>query len=98
MDYIVWYARDKSRVKYKQLFETLSQEEVREKYRYVAEGGLTSGRKRMLKREESTGEKPLPPGSILFMSDNLTSPGFSPGTTIDFEFEGRHFHPGQNLQ
>jgi len=27
------------------------------------------------------------------MSDNLTSPGFSPGTTIDFEFEGRHFHP-----
>jgi len=96
-DYIVWYARDIERVKYRQLFEPLSSEESRDKFRYVAEGGLTGGKKRMMTADEVAGSKPLPPDSVLFMSDNLTSPGFSSGTTVDFSFGERVYNPGQSL-
>jgi len=96
-DFILWYARDKDRVKYRQLYEPLTSEEVREKFRYVAESGLTSGKKRMMTAGEVAGAKSLPPNSIPFMSDNLTSSGFRTGTTVSFEFEGKAFHPGGNL-
>ncbi len=84
-------------MKYRQLFEPLSLDEIREKFRYVAEGGLLTGKKRMMSAAEVASEQPLPPNSVPFMSDNLTSPGFSSNTTVNFNFEGKTFHPGTNL-
>ena len=96
-DFILWYARNKEQVKYRQIFEPLSPEEIREKFSYLAEGGLKSGKKRMMTGAERDGTEPLLPESVPFMSDNLTSPGFSPGTSVDFEFQGRTYNPGPNL-
>lgn len=96
-DYLLWYARDRSAVKYRALFEPLTAEENRSKYRYVALGGLTSGSRRMMTKAEYSGDVELPAGSVAFMSDNITSPGHSTGTSVDFAFEGRRFNPGPNL-
>lgn len=95
-DYILWYAKDKKQVKYRQLYRPLSEEETRKDYRYVALGGLC-GPKRMMTAEELAGKTILPEGSVKFASDNLTSPGYSAGTSVEFVYQGRTFHPGPNL-
>ncbi len=96
-DFILWYARDKESVKYRQLFEPLTPDETREKFQYLAEGGLKSGTKRMMTVAEREGTDAPPPESVPFMSDNLTSPGFSSGTSVDFQFDGKIYNPGPNL-
>jgi len=58
-DYVLFYAKDEGRVKYRQLY---------------------------LEKEE---------GSAAATGD-LTSQGFSSGTTVPFEFEGKTFRPGNN--
>ncbi len=96
-DYIIWVAKDKKKVKYRQLFVDLTPSEVRENFRYIAEGGLQSGKKRMMSVSEVSGEKPVPPSSVSFMSDNITSPGYTTTTSVEFEFNGKLYFPGSNL-
>ncbi|MEZ4711090.1 MAG: DNA methyltransferase [Caldilineaceae bacterium] len=96
-DYIVWFARDISQVKYHQLFDQLDNNEIRNKYRYVSEGGIGIGQQRMMSKDEYEGILAVPPESVPFMSDNLTSPGFSSGTTVEFDFAGKTYYPGSNL-
>ena len=70
-DYILWYAKDKSRCKYRQL------------YREKAAGGdgashynlilLPDGQKRFASAQEKAGD--LPPGAVLFTADQLQSTG-----------------------
>lgn len=94
-DYIIWYSKDISKIKYHQLFIEFNEDELREKYRYVGEGGL-NGKKRMMTSLEVSGKTPLPKDSICFMSDNLTSPGSS-NTNQEFTFENKIYTPGPNL-
>src|SRR5438046_2827482 len=51
----------------------------------------------MITAAEAHGQKATAPGSVSFMSDNLTSPGLSSVTSVDFEFEGKVYNPGHNL-
>jgi len=95
-DYVIWYAKDKKNVKYRQLFIDFSPRDVRESFKYISEGGLT-GKKRMMSKQEIEGTIPLPPSSVLFMSDNITSPGATSSSTIEFEFQGKKYFPGKNL-
>ncbi len=53
------------------------------------------GTRRPLTREERRGEAAIPPGKNLPELDNLTSQGITPTGTIEFEFNGKRFHPGQ---
>jgi adenine-specific DNA-methyltransferase len=92
-DYLVWYAKNRSVAKYRQLVHAK---------RVGGEGAssynrieLVDGTRRTMTAEERAGG-PLPSGSRPYSLGDLTSQGFRPNTTVDYEFEGRVFHPGRN--
>lgn len=87
-DYILWYAKDRDRTKFRQPLRRKS---------LHGEGGsaynnarFIGGQTRPLTSEEQQGEV-LPSGQRVFRIDNLTSQ--SPGTRYDIEFQGRTFYP-----
>ena len=92
-DFLLWYAKDKGKVRYFQLFEDRSEEVAGQgAYRHVEIDGI----RRPMTPEERTDPSKLRPGARVFRYDNATSQGHSPTKTVDFEFEGRVFHPGRN--
>jgi adenine-specific DNA-methyltransferase len=87
-DYIVWYARDISKLKYRQLFHSKGGPGgVEGRYTSVM---LRDGKIRPATAEERTGV--LPPGARLFAYSDLTKPG--PGRKYEVEFAGKTFTPG----
>ncbi len=94
-DYLIWYARDKSVVKYRQLFseKRLGGSGAGE-YSRVR---LSDGQVRSVSTDESTDPTRLPSGAKAFRLDNLISQGFRQFTTVPFVFSGRSFHPGENM-
>jgi adenine-specific DNA-methyltransferase len=91
-DYILWFAKDVERLKYRQLY--LSKDAK-------ASGGwafnfvqLPDGTRRPTTLEERRGTVGLPDGSRLFQLDNITSQGPTSSGTVDFPFSGRSYHPG----
>ena len=95
-DFLLWYSKDKVefRPRYRQLYED-QRESVGDDdfYRYVQ---LPDGSRHAMSLAERRDPSLLPDGSRIFALDNITSQGFSPGKTVDFEFDGRSFHPGKN--
>jgi len=83
-DYILWFARDKERVKYRQLLvEKEISTEAGAMYRYVRD---EAGIQRRLQASEAA--EP----SSAYRLDNITKPG--PGSKYSVEFEGRTYSPG----
>ena len=87
-DYLVWYARDRSKVKFRQPLKLKDLQ---------GEGGsaynnarLIGGETRSLTAEEQGGAE-LPENQRVFRIDNLTSQ--SPGTRYNVQFHGRNFFP-----
>lgn len=77
-DFLLWYAKDKPCVKYRQLYEPLTRSEMVAYMSSYAMVELEDGSTRRLKVEER--EEPdaaLPPGSRLYQRVALTSPGVS---------------------
>jgi adenine-specific DNA-methyltransferase len=87
-DYIVWYAKDSSRQKYRPLFRPRDISADRE-YRFLDDPTRTDGY-RSLAQEEVDG---LDNVSGLFRRRNLTSSGFTASCTFPFELEGTRFSP-----
>ncbi len=89
-DYLLWYARDKERVKYRQLYEQLDRAEVVELFSWHAAVELQDGSTRKLTLEERFDPKEhLPRGSLLFRAMNLHSPGTSnTGRSESHEWKG----------
>jgi adenine-specific DNA-methyltransferase len=86
-DYLVWYCKDKSRVKYHQLY--LDKEMGSGTgYTWVQ---LPDGTRRKMTKEERNEPTKLPEGSRPFFADNLMSSGYTQSCYYDFEFEGRVF-------
>ncbi|WP_218146292.1 site-specific DNA-methyltransferase [Geodermatophilus ruber] len=88
-DYILWYAKDASLLKYRQLFKRKELDGVGGgQYRLVEE---PDGTRRRISPDEirnpAKGLKVLRP-------DQMTSAGIGATTTFPFEFEGRSFTPG----
>ena len=91
-DYILWYSKDISKVKYRQLWFDKS------------EGAAVIGQdiwidingtiRRRASDIETLGAQNLPSGAKLFRHTSLTSAGPSPNTTVNFSFRGTTFHPG----
>lgn len=88
-DYLIWYARDRGIMKYRQLYKAkeIGAEGV-SAYKRVHE---PSGEVRPIRSEELSGDEPLPNGARLGRLDNLTSQ--SPGSKYPVPFEGRDFNP-----
>ena len=88
-DFLLWYAREKSTIKYRTLY-------VRKKvdtsgpYSRVE---LADGVQRGLLPSERLDPSLLPPGSRLFRIDNLSSSGHGGNTPFVFEYRGRSYSP-----
>jgi adenine-specific DNA-methyltransferase len=92
-DFLLWYAKDHDQLKYRRLFQTKKSPigETDSKYDQVE---LADGKRRALSLAEKLGEEPLPEGARVFRYDTIVSAGFREKTTVDYEFEGKPYHPG----
>jgi len=88
MDFIIWYAKDKSKIKYHKLFFKRAND-IQAGYSKIK---LSDGEIRNLTKEEMTGEKPIPPKSRLLKYENLFKSG--PGSKYDIEIDGKNFNSG----
>jgi adenine-specific DNA-methyltransferase len=91
-DFILWYARDRSKVKVHKLYE--------EQPRVLGEGNakwvlLPDGSYRGVTAVERRGEKALPPQAKLYLPDNIQSQGAA-SQPQPFEYQGKTYLPGAN--
>ena len=93
-DFLIWYAKSRDMVKYRQLFrEKAAGGEGAEEYDRAQ---LPDGTRRRLTAAERESPALLPTGSRLYRQDNIISSGFTPGGSQPFVFNGRTFNPGPN--
>ena len=88
-DFLLWYAKNKERVKYRQLFVERSNRTMQNVYNKVQ---LDTGKVRSLARDELEGRNPLPDGKRL-MTSMLHSQSGGPTSQFAFEYQGRSFRP-----
>ena len=93
-DYILWYARARETVKYRQLY---GQKEIgrakADKYVYWDDA---RGSRQVLSPAERENPSVVPADRRLYAIDNLKSQGYRANTTVPFTFEGVTYHPGQS--
>jgi len=88
-DYILWYARSKAEVKYRQIHIEKSFEEGTAKtYSWVQ---LPDGSRRGTTKEEKANPSLLPKGARIYKADNLTSQG---NPKKEFIFKGQGYTAG----
>lgn len=92
-NYLVWYARDVSQMKYRQLY--LPKATGRSTAEVYTSIELIDGTRRRMTADERSGRTPLPEGSRVFSLDNLVSMGASETSSFEVEFEGRSYRPGR---
>jgi adenine-specific DNA-methyltransferase len=94
-DYLLWYARDGSKAKYRQLFteKKLGQDGASQ---YVSAVSATTGDVRRLTSGELSGESALSDEWKVFAADNLTSQRPAQGADVrEYEYNGQKFLPGK---
>ena len=100
--YLLWYAKDKSRCRYRQLYEPLDRKGVVDLF-----GGFStpmvedaeSVNRAMTARERARPEDELPVGAVIWNRENLTSMGASTtGRTRWIEYDGYRYHCGDGRQ
>ena len=93
--YIAWYARDRSRAKYRENYKTKGlAEDVGARYRLVELPNLV---RRSLSSEERENPSLLPSGTRIYSNDNLTSQSGSEKSAFVIEFEGVNFRPAKGF-
>lgn len=96
-DYLVWFAKDKERMKFRPLFipkELGKGESTGERYDQLMSPDRTT--RRPMTRDERDNPSLVPPGWRAYQLDNLTSGAFRENTTVPYRFDGEVFHPGDN--
>ncbi|MGQ9751405.1 MAG: DUF559 domain-containing protein, partial [Thermoanaerobaculaceae bacterium] len=88
-DYLLWYARNKGHLKYRQLFD----EKLPDAFYSNVE--LADGSIRKITRAESVDPSLLPDGARIFRLVSLESSG-PPKEDTPFEFDGAIFRPNKN--
>ncbi|MBI1928785.1 site-specific DNA-methyltransferase [Candidatus Poribacteria bacterium] len=82
-DYLVWYSKDKKKVKLRKLFESRTTEDLRaDGFKYWVDGEL---------------RKDIPDDfdtQLVVRGDPITSDGFRPTTTVEVDFDGNKYFPG----
>ena len=90
-DYLVWYAKDKTKIKYRQLYVD-KPIGAGTGYTWVE---LSDGSRRKMTTEERNNPSLLPKGSRVFFTSSLSSSGYTPSCMFDFEFEGQLYKCGK---
>jgi adenine-specific DNA-methyltransferase len=88
-DYLVWYAKDLSRIKVRTLW---AYTEDRQGYRWLL---LPDGSHRGMTSKEQDGTAPLPEGALVYKPDNLVSQGAASGPQ-PFAYGGKSYSPPSN--
>lgn len=91
-NYLIWYAKDRNQMKYRQLFlPKAAGKSTAEAYSWLE---LADGtRRRMTPDEKSSGS--YPDGARVFQPDNLVSMGASPTSSFPFQIDGKTYLPGK---
>lgn len=94
-DYILWYAKDGSKLKYRQLYQKKTfQPDDAGVYSLVR---LPDGSRRRLTREEKDGVAALPDGARVFRADNFTSTGWSEKLSVPITFHAVEYKINKSL-
>lgn len=93
--YLLWYARDKERMKFRKIFERQIAG-VGSGDHYTQIENMKTGETRATTAEEKATAALIPDGWKPFQLVSLATGGYRPNTTINYEFERKVFHPGPN--
>jgi adenine-specific DNA-methyltransferase len=88
-DYLVWFAKDKTKIKYRQLFNDKDISIEGGNYKWIK---LKDGSYRGLTAREIKGEDKLPPDSKLYQPTSLVSQGAT-SSPQEFEHLGKKYFP-----
>lgn len=91
-DYLLWYSRDKAKLKYRQLFAPKGEDDPASIQYFWLE--LPDGTRRKMTGPERSDARLVPAGARFFALDNLTSGAFRENTTIPYVYENKTYHPG----
>lgn len=91
-DFLLWYAKDKQRVKVRKIYENQDLVLGDGNARWLL---LLDGTYRGVKAVEKRGEEPLPEGARLYKPGDIKSQGAS-SEPQPFKFEGKTYTPGSN--
>jgi len=91
---LLWYAKNKERIKRRPLFgsKNLGEEKSKE-YKWLL---LPDGTSRTLTQEEASGIIPIPNGTKAWRHGPLTSQGYSEEGSKPYSFRGKHYSIGGN--
>ncbi len=89
-DYIIWYSKNKTQIKFRDLF-MLKTAESNPEFSLVEEN---DGTIRNIKIEERINSKLLPTGARVLSSQSMTSSGRTESCVYDFEHGGKVYSPG----
>jgi len=92
-DYLLWYAKDKELMKYRQLY---NKSEPRASSRWTGVE-LADGTRKKLTREQLNDLSLLPKGSRVYRLVSQTAPSFSQSSVYEFTYKGRKFVPKPGL-
>ncbi len=88
-DYLLWYAHDKTQVKYKQLYQVRSEETMASAYNWIE---LKNGTYRKLTSMEIDGREKIPDGKR-FVSGAMISQSGGDNSAFPVEFQGKTYYP-----
>ena len=91
-DYIIWYAKDIKKMKYRQLFSKKMLPINDNKYKYLE---LKNGKRRLMNKDEHKNPNLIPLGARVYGYDDIRSQGKS-SKNDEFTFERETFVPGSN--
>ena len=91
-DYLLWYCRDKTKVKYHQLYKSKEGTDRPSIYRMIYD--QQTGYKRLMTADER--ESNVGQNLSIFAPDTLVSLGATPAGSVEYDYQGRTFHPGRN--
>ena len=92
-DYLLWYARDREKIRYRQLYAPKAAQAGDLGMYTLAE--MPNGDRRRLTREEQEDAGTLPPGTRLFAASDLTAQTAVEKSTYAVNFEGREYRPAK---
>jgi adenine-specific DNA-methyltransferase len=88
-DYILWYAKDKERTKFRRIFQLTSAEGDSHWNRYIGEDGVRCG----MSNEEVENHKLLPKGADPYQLMALYPAGSFATGIYEFDFQGKSYNP-----
>jgi len=91
-DFLLWYAKDKSHVKYRTIWQTKRERTEGGTYDWIEMG---TGEQRRLRAVEVRGEVESPKG-LRFRADTIVSPGATVTGAAPITFNGKQYSPSPN--